>query len=460
MISRPDPGRIGFMPLLPHTSLSIDQIVAEAQADGYAPCVAAAVVRDGVPAHVSGAGTVLGREADGASVADVQFRIGSITKTMTAVLVMQLRDEGRLSLADPLAGHLPGTPLGDEITLRHILGHASGLQREPDGDWWERVNGGDLDDLLSGLTSEKVALAPHEAYHYSNLAYGLLGAVLQKVTGQPWPDLVRQRILDPLGMSRTTFHPAEPYAPGYVVHPWLETVREEPRTDTGAMAPAGQLWSTPIDLLTWAAFLADPDPAVLAPESVREMCAPVVMSDLDTWSGGHGLGLELYRHGERVYIGHGGSMPGYLAMLVVHRPSRTGVVAYANAYTLRGKGIGPLAERIMATVLDSEPRRIEPWRPAAAEPEPEVLELLGRWWWMGREFELGRAGESGELVLRSLTHRRAPVRLRREGKDTWRGLSAENHGEIMKVLRDAAGTPVQLDFATFVFSRFPQSQSQ
>src|SRR5690606_37235379 len=125
--------------------------------------------------------------------------------------------------------------------------------------------------------------------------------------------------------TRTTYHPTEPFARGYVVHPWHGTLREEPRHDARAMAPAGQLWSTAADLVKWAAFLADPDPDLLAPATVAEMCAPVVMSDLEAWTYGYGLGLELFRVGERVFAGHGGSMPGYLAHLTVHRPSRTGV---------------------------------------------------------------------------------------------------------------------------------------
>lgn len=442
------------MPLLPQTSLALDQLVARAQAAGRAPCVAASVVRDGVLAHVAGAGTVLDRRADGASVANVQFRIGSITKTMTAVLVLQLRDEGRLSLDDLLYRHLPGTPVGSAVTLRQLLAHAAGLQREPDGQWWERTDGGDVDRLLEDLTPEKLALPPHHGYHYSNLAYGLLGAVLQRVTGQDWAELLQQRLLAPLGMTRTSYHPADPSAPGYVVHPWLDTLREEPRADTGAMAPAGQLWSTPADLAKWAAFLADPDPGVLAPATLREMCAPVVMNDLDTWSGGHGLGIELYREGERVYVGHGGSMPGYLAALVVHRPSRTGVVAYANAYTMHGKSLGDLAFAMMAAVLDGEPEAVTPWLPAA-QPQEDIADLLGRWWWMGREYELRHDAAAGELVLLSVTRPRPPVRFRPDGKDTWRGVSGEHDGEVLAVLRDADGVPEALDIATFVFHRTP-----
>jgi CubicO group peptidase (beta-lactamase class C family) len=441
------------MPLLPQTSLALDRLVARAQTAGRAPCVAAAVVRDGRLSHVSGAGVVLDGPSDGDLVAGVQFRIGSITKTMTAVLVMQLRDEGLLSLDDLLDRHLPATPVGSAVTLRRLLAHSAGLQREPDGAWWERTDGGDTDKLLSELTPEKLALPPDRGYHYSNLAYGLLGAVLRQVTGVEWAELIQRRILAPLGMTRTSYHPVEPYAPGYVVHPWLDTLREEPRADTGAMAPAGQLWSTPADLVKWAAFLADPDPGVLDPATLREMCAPVVMSDLDTWSGGHGLGIELYRSGDRVYAGHGGSMPGYLASLMVHRPSRTGVVAYANAYTLHGGSLADLTLRMMATVLDGEPQAVEPWLPAA-EPPPALLELLGRWWWMGREFEARHDGQTGELVLVSLTRPRVPMRFRPEGEDRWRGISGENDGEVLTVLRDG-GIPRALDIATFIFTRSP-----
>ncbi|MEV4418153.1 serine hydrolase domain-containing protein, partial [Catellatospora sp. NPDC049609] len=331
------------MTLTERTAARIDELVAAAQAQGRTPCLVAAVVRDGRPVHFSAAGA---DPATGVPTADTQFRIGSISKTMTAVLVLQLRDEGALALDDLLYRHLPGTPVGSAITVRQLLGHVSGLQREPDGPWWERHDGPDLDTFLAALTPDKLAYPPHRAYHYSNLAYGLLGAVVHRLTGLHWTDLVAKRLLEPLGMTRTSHREAEPFARGYVVHPWHGTLHEEPRTDTGAMAPAGQLWSTADDLLKWAAFLADPDPAVLAPATLAEMCAPVVMSDLDAWTTGHGLGLELTRAGERVYAGHGGSMPGYLAHLWAHRPSRTGVVAFANAYTLHGQRMAALSSRL------------------------------------------------------------------------------------------------------------------
>jgi CubicO group peptidase (beta-lactamase class C family) len=435
--------------LLPETSRRVDQLVARCQASGRSPIVAASVWRDGAVAHLAAAGAPV--EETG----NLQFRIGSITKTMAAVLVMQLRDAGELSLDDLLYRHLPGTPVGSNVTLRQLLGHASGLQREPDGGWWERMDGADVEKLLGTLTPDKLFRPPLAGYHYSNLAYGLLGAVLDRITGISFAELVTQRILAPLGMHRTSYHPADPFAAGYVVHPWLDTMREEPRTDTGAMAPAGQLWSTPVDLATWAGFLAEPDPAVLAPATLTEMCAPVVMSDLDTWSDGHGLGLELYRRGERVYVGHGGSMPGYLANVATHRRSRTGIVVFANAYTLRGTSIQRLCLEVLDAVLDSEPELPAPWRPAPGAPSAQIEALLGRWWWMGREYEATLDHASGELVIGSLSRPRSAMRFVPESADRWRGVAGENDGETLEIIRDADGTPVTLDIATFLFTRSP-----
>ncbi|MFG3704547.1 serine hydrolase domain-containing protein [Micromonospora sp. NPDC047670] len=437
------------MSLLPATARQVDTLVAEAQSAGRTPSLVIGVVRDGALTHLATAG------AHPRPDADLQYRIGSISKTMTAALVMQERDAGRLALDDPLEKHLPGTPVG-ALTLRQLLGHASGLQREPEGAWWERAEGADLATLLAGVTAEKIAYPAHRSYHYSNLAYGLLGGVLERTTGTPWADLLRERLLEPLGMRRTTYAATEPFARGYVVHPWHDTLREEPRTDTGAMAPAGQLWSTAEDLARWAAFLAEPAPRVLAAETVTEMCAPVVISDLDSWTGGHGLGLELYRQGERVYVGHGGSMPGYVSALTVHRPSRTAVIGFANSYGFRTGGIGGLAQRILTTVLDAEPALPRPWLPAAAAPPAEVDEVSGRWWWMGASLDVTCHAAEGELVVYVRGERVSTFAP--EGPDRWRGRSGPENGEVLSVLRDEAGRVVALDIATFVFTRTPDQE--
>jgi len=241
----------------------------------------------------------------------------------------------------------------------------------------------------------------------------------------------------------------EPFARGYVVHALDGGLHEEPRLDAGAMAPAGQLWSTAADMARWAAFLTDPAPQVLPRETVDEMCAPVVISDLESWTGGYGLGLQLFRSGERVYVGHGGSMPGYVAHLVVHRRSRLGVIAFANAYGLTGTHIRTVALETLTSVLDAEPAAPAPWSPPAP-PAGEAVALTGRWWWMGREYEIRADGDA--LVMTGPNHRSRYVR---EAPDRWRGVDGDNEGEVLLALRDADGAVVMIDIATFVFSRDP-----
>ena len=96
----------------------------------------------------------------------------------------------------------------------------------------------------------------------------------------------------------TTYAATEPFARGYVAHPWHGTLREEPRHDSAAMAPAGQLWSTATDLARWAAVLASSTTGLsLELPFVAEMATPVVISDPESWTAGYGLGLQLFRRG-------------------------------------------------------------------------------------------------------------------------------------------------------------------
>jgi CubicO group peptidase (beta-lactamase class C family) len=130
--------------LLPETCRRVNEMVNSAQSTGRVPSLVAAVVRDRTLVHFAGAGEHPRPDAR------TQYRIGSITMTMTATMVMQLRDEGSFGLDDLLYRHLPGTPVGG-VTLRQLLGHVAGLQRDPEGDWWERTEGVGDDDFLAGL---------------------------------------------------------------------------------------------------------------------------------------------------------------------------------------------------------------------------------------------------------------------------------------------------------------------
>src|SRR5690606_22201243 len=116
-------------------------------------------------------------------------------------------------------------------------------------------------------------------HHYSNPGMALLGLVVERTRGAFWFDVLEHEVLRPLGMDRTTYHPKAPHAQGYAVHPYADVVLREPHTDTGAISPAGQLWSTLTDLSRWCRFLLGETGGVLSPATVEEMRHPVLVDD-------------------------------------------------------------------------------------------------------------------------------------------------------------------------------------
>ena len=158
--------------LRPQTAAAVDLAVARAQRAWRSPGVSAGLVRDGRLVHTAYVGSAR-IEPPTALGDDTPFMIGSVTKTFTAVLIMRLRDEGRLALDDPLERFVPEAAYGD-LTIRRMLAHLSGLQREPVGRMWESLHAPDAPRLLAELGQAERVLAPHQAFHYSNLAYALL----------------------------------------------------------------------------------------------------------------------------------------------------------------------------------------------------------------------------------------------------------------------------------------------
>ena len=368
-----------------------------------------------------------------------QYRIGSITKTLTAVLVMQARDAGLLSLDDPVGKHLGAGGYAD-VPLRQLLSHTSGMQSEPVGPWWERSRGTDFARLAEANDGSGRVARAGDYYHYSNLGYALLGEVLACVTGRPWRTLVSQVLLGPLGMSRTSYLPRPTAQPGWSVDHFTGVRTLEPLTETGAMAPAGQLWSTVEDLMLWGQFLAGDRPDLLDPSTLHEMSTPVTDS--------YGLGLRLSANAGGVLVGHSGSMPGFIASLFVDPGSGIGAAVLANATT----GIDP--ERLAIDLIDGD--FIEhvplPWQPTLAVP-PEVEGLPGLWFWGNTAIELRWHNEG--LVLRALaTPEREPWRFElAEGRLV--GVAGYHRGETLHVHRRDDGTIGHLECATFIYTRSP-----
>ncbi|MGO4663182.1 serine hydrolase domain-containing protein [Terrabacter sp. 2TAF16] len=423
--------------------------VVTAQRTWRSPGVSVGVVREGAlvwSAHVGSAR--LGSQPAPATD-DTQFMIGSVTKTFTALTVMSLRDEGLLSLDDALETYVPGTKHA-RVPLRQMLAHASGLQREPVGNIWESLVAPERDEFLAGLEEAEQVLPAHHAFHYSNLAYGLLGQVVERVTGRGWEHVVRERVLEPLGMDRTGLTPADDRAIGYQVDPYAGTASEEPLFTLNATAPLGGLWSTVADMARYAAYVANPDDRVVRPETVEEMCRPIIMTDVDGWSGAYGLGFGMGRRGDRVYVGHGGAMPGFLTGLRVRRKDGVGAIVFANA-TSGALTLG-LATDLVEAVVDAEPALTAAWVPETAQPA--LTELLGLWWSEGSPITFFVRG--GELWSRLADDEPlSETRYAAEGTDRFRAVAGRERGEVLEVVRAADGSVDKLYFATYAVTRAP-----
>ena len=434
--------------LLPATRRALTHRVAVGQAEGRTPSLAAAVVRDGGQAWFGSRSMLAAHEPDG----DTQYRIGSLTKTFIAVLVMRLRDEGRLDLADPLGKHLDAGLGGERAagaTIAQLLSHTAGLASETPGPWWERSPG----ELRPGL-ADILSPAPHppgRLFHYSNPGYGLLGALVGQLRGHGWEEALRQEILDPLGMARTTLAPQEPHARGFAVHPWADVMQLEPTDPAGLMAPAGELWSTADDLCRFAVFLLDGDDRVLPTATLAEMRAPASPPGDEAWAGGYGLGLQLFRHDGRVLYGHSGSMPGFLATLCVSAADGVGAITLANATS--GPDISGIALDLVQLVTDHEPCLPDRWQPQP-EIDQALLALTGPWYWGPRAYVLRLIADRG-LELGPATGRGRASQFRAQSDGTWTGLDGYYAGETLRMVRGADGTVDHLDLGSFVFTREP-----
>ncbi|BCJ60802.1 serine hydrolase domain-containing protein [Micromonospora endophytica] len=441
----------------------LDRLVRQVQAQARVPAISAAVHRADRPLWTC---TVGGTGNDTALDEQTRFRIGSVTKTFTAVLIMQCRDDGLLDLDDPLERHLD-LPAHGELTVRRLLSHTAGLQREPYGDVWDTLRAPDTDRLIAELVQAERVLPPGRRFHYSNLGMALLGRLVGRLRGGTWAEVLTDRVLTPLGLTATTVEPGPRAATGFLVDAYSDEAHPEPPTDFDAVGPAGQLWSTATDMARWAAFLADPvalDPTgrVLAPATLEEMRWPATVTDEALWVAGFGLGLILVPQGDRVlHVGHDGAMPGFLAG-VYGRRGGEGTPAAFGAAVLGSSGTAAelfeLPHRLLAAAVEHDPADIDPWRPG--EPAPEAVRgLLGRWW--GEGFEYVFSWHDGTLRARGAGDPAgkppavfAPVADR---PDVFRTVSGREVGELLRLTRDDAGTVVRMHWATYRFTRHQET---
>jgi CubicO group peptidase (beta-lactamase class C family) len=364
---------------------------------------------------------------------------------------MQLRDAGALELDAEVASYLPEFPGGP--TVRQALSHLSGIQREPPGDIWETMETPSREQLVAGLADAEQVLTPGELWHYSNLAFASLGEVVARLTGS-YERTLQERILDPLALQRTAFRPDAPRAVPYFVDPYADRVRIEPDPEpTESTGASGWLWSTAGDLARWADFLCTGSEQVLARTALDEMARVQTMVDRERWTVGWGLGLELCRRGDRVLVGHGGAMPGFLAGVFVERQARVGAVVLAN--TAAGFDPETLALDLACAALDALPQAPTGWSPGLVPADVEPL--LGLWWTEGDRLVLTyRAGRVQAELVDGPAGRNISY-LEPDGVDRWRVVSGREQGELVRVVRDDTGAIVKLSFATYPVTRHPST---
>ena len=284
-----------------------------------------------------------------------KFRMASNSKLFTAIAIMQLREEGKLGLDDPVAKYLPwfkAKPAGEDdgpITIEQLLSHSSGLQREA-GDHWSSFEFPTRDDLQRLYADRQAAFAPSVRWKYSNLAYAVAGLVVEKVSGENWADYVERNIFKPLDMNDSSVDKkvsglAVPYG-----RRMPDGTREVlPFVDARGMAAATGVTS---DVGDMAKFLsaqfrrgARGGAQVVSGGSWREMLR--VRSVEENWSSGTGLGFDVKRVKDKTYIGHGGGYPGNTTQTLIQLDDKVGVIVLTNT---NDSNPADIAQQLMATV--------------------------------------------------------------------------------------------------------------
>ena len=275
------------------------------------------------------------------------YRIGSITKPFTAVMLMQLVAAGKVQLSEPVERYLPEVkqiaskpPGATPFTFLQLATMTAGLAREPEevGPFWTGPVATWEKTLFSALPHTSYISLPGTQYSYSNIGYAILGAALSRSAGQPYVDWERTHVFKPLGMERTRFEIdptiASDVAVGYQVEEdgTLDdhTAAQEAGEGRGYKVPNGAIFTTVDDLARFVVFeLSRASDSVLPRSILDEAFEGIVASDRDL-EGGYGLGFIAMRRGDYTFLGHNGGVAGYFAAMYYDRGMKLGVVLFRN----------------------------------------------------------------------------------------------------------------------------------
>jgi CubicO group peptidase (beta-lactamase class C family) len=382
--------------------------------------------------------------------ATTKFRMASHSKLFTAIAIMQLREEGKLGLDDPVVKHLPwfkAKPAGDDdgpITVEQLLSHSSGMQREA-GDHWTSYVFPTSDEIRRLYADRQAAFAPSVRWKYSNLAYAIAGMLIEQVSGERWADYVERHIFKPLGMNASSVDQnvsglAVPYG-----RRMPDGTREIfPFVDARGMAAATGITSNVEDMAKFvsANFRRGPrgGAQIISTGSWREMHR--VRSVEENWNSGSGLGFGVSRINNRTYVGHAGGYPGNTTMTSIQLDDKVGVIVLTNTGDSNPSDI---ARQLMATVGQAVAK--------AAAPKPDVMAWDPAW---ARFAGLYR-GRGGDLQVVLLNKRlvlitpngpdvNTPITLEPLGGGRFRFVAPTGGGVVGEVVRfvEESGRPMRM----------------
>lgn len=336
---------------------------------------------------------------------DTVFRIASMTKSFTAMSILKLRDEGKLSLDDPVSKYIPELanlpyPTSDSqvLTIRHLMTHSEGFPE--DNPWGDRQLAQSDDTMRTWLRGGiPFSTSPGTAFEYSNYGFAILGQIVAKASGRPYADYVHDNILKPLGMTASTFEmssvPKEHIALGYRRED--DTYKPEPILAHGSFGAMGGLWTTAPDLARYVAFLMSAfpprDEAERGPikrSSAREMqqawraqpasaFRAAVDAPLQIGVSAYGYGLGVSQDCRLGYVvGHGGGLPGYGSLMRWLPEYGIGLIGMSNQTY---QGFNGLFNDMMTALYRTgalQPRVVQP-SPALRAAQADVSQLIIKW---------------------------------------------------------------------------------
>jgi CubicO group peptidase (beta-lactamase class C family) len=382
----------------------IDRAFADFAKTAHVPGAAWGIVIDGELAHVGTTG-VRDVKTNAPVDGDTVFRIASMTKSFTAMCILKLRDEGRLSLDDPAERYVPELkglryPTSDSprITIRHLLTHSAGF---PEDNPWGDQQLSESEEALSQMMRGGIPFStvPGTAYEYSNYGFAILGRIVSRVSGVPYDEYVTKNILEPLGMTSTTLHPSKvPPNRLAIGYRWEdERWKEEPALPHGSFGAMGGMLTTIRDLGKYVAALSGAFPPRDGPEtgpisraSLREMQQPWRASamraafDVSTraaslTSSSYAYGLSVTQTCDfRAMVAHSGGLPGYGSQMRWLPDQGVGIIAFGNVtYTGWGRVINEAFD-LMAKTGALQPRAIVPSK-SLVDAQQAVSKLVMAW---------------------------------------------------------------------------------